>query len=78
MSTFSTFLIGFIILILGLALGAYMLNVKPMWIMVGVIVMIGIGVLSATSQTKMRDPSAGTNTTVEKETVVRRDPPAGR
>ncbi len=58
MSSFSTYLIGFIILIIGLAVAAYLLNVPAMWIAVGVIVLIGIGVLSATSRTKMKDPPA--------------------
>ncbi len=56
MSSFGTYLIGFIILILGLAIAAYLLNAPPMWIAVGVIVMIGIGILMATSRTKMKDP----------------------
>ena len=58
MSSFATYLIGFAILIVGLAVGAYLLNVPTTWIAVGVIVFIGIGVLSATSRTKMRDPGA--------------------
>lgn len=58
MSSFSTYLIGFIILIIGLAVAAYLLNIPSMWIAVGVIVLIGIGVLSATSRTKMKDPPA--------------------
>ena len=57
MSSFATYLIGFLILIGGLALAAYLLNVPPMWIGVGVIVLIGLGVLSATRRTKMRDPA---------------------
>lgn len=56
MSSFSTYLLGFIVLILGLGLAAYLLNVPPMWIAVGVIVLIGIGILMATSRTKPRDP----------------------
>jgi hypothetical protein len=60
MSSFTTYLIGFLILICGLGIAAYLLNVPRMWIGVGVIVLIGIGVLSATSRTKMRDPTAGT------------------
>lgn len=64
MSSFATYLIGFIILIVGLALAAYLLNVPGMWIGVGVIVLVGIGVLSATSRTKLRDPNARTTTTV--------------
>ena len=57
MSSFATYLIGFLILIVGLGLAAYLLNIPSMWIGVGVIVLIGIGVLSATSRTKMRDPA---------------------
>lgn len=56
MSSFATYLLGFVVLIIGLAIGAYLLNVPPMWIAVGVIVMIGIGILTATSRTKMKDP----------------------
>jgi uncharacterized membrane protein YiaA len=56
MSAFSTYLIGFIVLILGLGIAAYLLNVPTMWIAVGVIVLIGIGILMATSRTKMKDP----------------------
>ena len=63
MSAFGTYLIGFIILVSGLALAAYLLNVPPLWIVAGVIVMIGIGVLTATTRTKQRDPT------------TRRDPP---
>ena len=63
MSAFGTYLIGFIILILGLALAAHLLNVPGLWIVAGVIVMVGIGVLTATTRTKERDPTA------------RRDPP---
>ena len=57
MSSFATYLIGFLILIGGLGLAAYLLNVPAMWIGVGVIILLGIGVLSATSRTKMRDPT---------------------
>lgn len=57
MSSFATYLIGFLILIGGLGFAAYLLNVPTMWIGVGVIVLLGIGVLSATNRTKMRDPA---------------------
>ena len=61
MSSFATYLIGYLILIGGLAFAAYLLNIPAMWIGVGVIVLVGAGVLSATSRTKMRDPAAGTS-----------------
>jgi uncharacterized membrane protein YiaA len=56
MSAFATYVIGFVILVLGLAIAAYLLNVPSMWIAVGVIVALGIGVVTATSRTKMKDP----------------------
>jgi len=58
MSSFATYLVGFLILIVGLAIAAHLLNVPDMWIAVGVIVLAGIGVLSATTRTKMRDPGS--------------------
>jgi uncharacterized membrane protein YiaA len=75
MSSFATYLIGFLILIVGLAFAAYLLNIPTMWIGVGVIVLLGIGVLSATSRTKMRDPTVGTGGS--STTVVERRPPSG-
>jgi hypothetical protein len=56
MSSFATYLIGFLILIVGLAFAAYLLNVPATWIVVGVVVLVGVGVLMATSRTKPRDP----------------------
>lgn len=56
MSAFGTYLIGFIILVIGLAIAANLLGVPTTWIAVGVIVLIGIGIISATSRTKPRDP----------------------
>jgi uncharacterized membrane protein YiaA len=61
MSSFATYLIGFLILVIGLAMAAYLLNIQAMWIAVGVVVLIGIGVLTATSRTKMRDPADGSS-----------------
>lgn len=73
MSSFAAYLVGFLILIVGLAIAAYLLNVPTTWIAVGVIVMVGIGVLSATTRTKMRDPGAGNS--AGSTTVVERRPP---
>jgi positive regulator of sigma E activity len=57
MSSFQTYLLGFIILLIGLAIAAYLLGVPTIWIGVGAIVLIGIGVITATSNT--RPPDAG-------------------
>jgi hypothetical protein len=58
MSSFGIYIIGFVILILGLALGAHLLGLSTTWIGIGVIVLIGIGVLSGVSKTKRPDPPA--------------------
>lgn len=58
MSSFSIYLVGFIVLIIGLAIAAFLLGVPQMWIGVGVIVLVGIGILSGTSRTKTKDPPA--------------------
>ena len=56
MSAFGTYLVGFVVLIIGLAIAAHLLNVPPMWIVAGVVVLVGIGILMATSRTKPKDP----------------------
>ena len=61
MSSFGIYLIGFIVFIIGVAFGAYLLGAPPMWIGVGVIVLIGIGILTGVSRTKRPDPPAGTD-----------------
>lgn len=49
---FTLYLIGFVILIVGLAYGAYLAGVPQTWIIVGVICLIGIGILSAVKKTQ--------------------------
>ncbi len=56
MSSFATFLIGYFIFIIGVAVAAYLLHVQTQWIVVGAIMLIGIGILTATQRTKPRDP----------------------
>jgi hypothetical protein len=51
-SSFGLYLIGFVILIVGLAYGAYLAGVPAHWIGVGVICLIGIAILSAVKRTQ--------------------------
>lgn len=55
--SFGLYMVGFIVLIIGLALGAYLLHVPAMWIGVGVIVLVGIGILTGVTSTRRPDPS---------------------
>lgn len=56
--SFGLYIVGFIVLIVGLAVGAFLLHVPPQWIGVGVVVMIGLGILTGVTTTRQRDPSA--------------------
>ncbi len=55
--SFGLYMLGYIILIIGLALGAHLMHVPPRWIGVGVIVMVGIGILTGVTSTRRPDPS---------------------
>jgi hypothetical protein len=59
MSSFGIYVIGFVIVIVGLALAANMLGVPSMWIGIGIIVLLGIGILTGVSRTKRPDPPGG-------------------
>jgi hypothetical protein len=56
--SFGLYILGFIVLIAGLAIGAHMMHIPPRWIGVGVVVMAGIGILSGVTATRNRDPSS--------------------
>jgi positive regulator of sigma E activity len=56
MSSFAIYIIGFVILIVGLALAANMLGVPSLWIGIGIVVLVGLGILSGVSRTRRRDP----------------------
>jgi hypothetical protein len=60
--SFGLYLVGFIILIIGLALGANLAGVPTMWIAVGVICLLGIGILSAVKKTQASGTRPGTGT----------------
>ena len=54
-SSFGVYLIGFIILIIGLAFGAYLAGAPPVWIGVGVICLVGIAVLLGVTKTTRKE-----------------------
>lgn len=59
MSSLAIWMIGFVILIGGLAYGASMAGLSPQWIAVGVIVLAGIGIVMGVSKTRTKDVSHG-------------------
>jgi len=56
LSSFGIYLIGFVILIVGLSYGAYLAGLSAQWILVGAISALGIGVLAGVSTMRRRDP----------------------
>ena len=55
-SSFGVYLIGFIVLITGLAIGAHLAGAPPVWIGVGVVILLGIGILMAVTRTQAKTP----------------------
>ena len=56
--SFGLYAAGFAIVIGGLAYAAHLVHVPLHWIIVGVIVMMGMGILSAVKATRQKDPAS--------------------
>ena len=57
MSSFSLYLIGFVIFIAGLAYGAFLLGLAATWIAVGAFTLFGLGMVIGVGKTRTRDES---------------------
>lgn len=55
--SFALYLIGYVVVIVGLAIGAHLAHVPPRWIGVGVLILAGLGIVSGVSRTRQRDSS---------------------
>lgn len=55
--SFGLYAIGFAILIGGLIYAAYLVHIPAHWIVVGAIVLLGVGILSAVKATRQKDPA---------------------
>lgn len=53
--SFGIYIVGFIIFITGVAIGAHMLNVPLQWIGVGVLCLIGVAVVYGVTATRQKD-----------------------
>jgi hypothetical protein len=56
--SFGIYIVGYIILIIGLALGAHLMHVPQMWIGVGVLCLIGIAIIHGVTATRQKDPAS--------------------
>jgi predicted signal transduction protein with EAL and GGDEF domain len=55
--SFGLYLLGFILLIAGLAWAAVQVGISPVWIGIGAVVLLGIGIASGVSRTRQKDPA---------------------
>ncbi len=56
--SFGIYIAGYLILIIGLAIGANMLHLPPKWIGVGVLCMVGVAILHGVTVTRQKDASS--------------------
>jgi hypothetical membrane protein len=54
--TFALYLIGFVVFIAGLAWLATVLGVSQTYVMIGAVILLGIGIFTAATQTRAKDP----------------------
>ncbi len=57
MSNFAIYLIGIVILAGGLGMAAHLLGASPIWITVGVIVTLGLGIMGGVMKTRQKEKS---------------------
>jgi predicted signal transduction protein with EAL and GGDEF domain len=53
--SFGIYLVGYIMLIVGFALGSHFLSVEPRWISVGVLCLVEIAIVHGVNATQQRD-----------------------
>jgi predicted signal transduction protein with EAL and GGDEF domain len=56
--SFGIYLVGYLVLIAGLAIAAHLLHVTPKWIGVGVLCLVGIAIIHGVTVTRHKDPPA--------------------
>ena len=59
MNWFNLSVVGWVILIIALAIAAYMLKAPPVWIGIGALALLGIAVISSVARSKPNGPSNG-------------------
>ena len=55
MSNFALYLIGMVLVTAGLAYGAHVVGIGQTWIVIGVLVMMGVGVMGGVSKTRQKE-----------------------
>jgi len=56
--SFGIYIVGYIIFIVGLAVGANLLNVPVQWIGVGVVCLVGVAIVHGATATRQKDAAS--------------------
>jgi predicted ABC-type exoprotein transport system permease subunit len=56
--SFALYLVGTLVVIIGLGYGAWLAHVPTQWIVVGAVVILGLGILTGVSRTRRKEPPA--------------------
>lgn len=54
--SFAIYMIGFLIFIAGIAWACVVAGVPQLYIMIGTVILLGLGILTAVSRTRAKDP----------------------
>lgn len=54
--TFAIYLVGYLVLMAGLAIGAHLLHMPQQWIGVGVLCLIGVAIIHGVTAARHKDP----------------------
>ena len=54
--SFGIYILGYLVVICGLAYGASLMHVPTHWIVVGAVVLAGLGILTGVKATRQKDP----------------------
>jgi cadmium resistance protein CadD (predicted permease) len=55
--SFGLYLAGYFVVIIGLGYAAHLAHVPDKWMIAGVLIMIGIGIITAVTKTRQKDPN---------------------
>ena len=54
--SFGIYMLGFVILLVGVAWGLITAGVPQVWVIIACIIMLGLGIMTAVTRTKPKDP----------------------
>ncbi|MEO6443813.1 MAG: hypothetical protein ABIZ91_07440 [Gemmatimonadaceae bacterium] len=54
--SFPIYLVGFLLVIAGVAWGLSVAGVPPLYIVIACVIMLGVGILSGVAKTRQKDP----------------------